>query len=436
MPQQRTIAREVALSGVGIHTGVHGTVTFRPAPEHHGIVFARTDLPGAPRVTVRPENAVYDPNAGRRTILSENGVQIHTMEHVLATVSGLKLDNLLIETTTMEMVEPEDGSALAFAQLLRGAGAVDQAASRRHLKISKPVTLKDGAAELTAVPGEGYRVTFTIDYDHPAVGTQTFTFDGQEETFVKEIAPARTFVLQRDVEMLKAQGLIKGGTLSNAVVIVDNGVVNEGGLRFPNEFVRHKVLDLMGDLALLGAPIQGHVIAFRSGHASHVQFVQKVAREIPRAGRRESRPRGEWDITAIMDIMPHRYPFLLIDRILELEEGRRVVGQKNVTINEPFFQGHFPGGHPVMPGVLIIEAMAQCGGVLLLNMVDDPSSKLVYFIGIDAAKFRRPVLPGDTLRFELTLEKMKGRICRMRGEAFVDGVLVAEAVLTSSIVDR
>jgi len=435
MPQQRTIAREVALSGVGIHTGVHGTVTFRPAPEHHGIVFARTDLPGAPRVTVRPENAVYDPKAGRRTILSEDGVQIHTMEHVLATVSGLKLDNLLIETTTMEMVEPEDGSALAFAQLLRGAGAVEQAASRRHLKISKPVTLRDGAAELTAVPGEGYRVTFTIDYDHPAVGTQTFTFDGQEDTFVKEIAPARTFVLQRDVEELKAQGLIKGGTLSNAVVIGDKGVVNEGGLRFPNEFVRHKVLDLMGDLALLGAPIQGHVIAFRSGHASHVQFVQKVAHEIPRAGRRENRPRGEWDITAIMDIMPHRYPFLLVDRILELEEGRRVVGQKNVTINEPFFQGHFPG-HPVMPGVLIIEAMAQCGGVLLLNMVDDPSSKLVYFIGIDAAKFRRPVLPGDTLRFELTLEKMKGRICRMRGEAFVDGALVAEAVLTSSIVDR
>jgi UDP-3-O-[3-hydroxymyristoyl] N-acetylglucosamine deacetylase/3-hydroxyacyl-[acyl-carrier-protein] dehydratase len=435
MPQQRTIAREVALNGVGIHTGEAGTVTFKPAPEHHGIVFARVDLPGSPRVTVRPENAVYDPKAGRRTILAENGVQIHTMEHVLATVSGLKLDNLLIETTTMEMVEPEDGSALAFAVLLKSAGTVEQAATRRHLKISKPVSLRDGAAELTAVPGEGYRVTFTIDYDHPSVGTQTFTFDGEEDTFVKEIAPARTFVLQRDVEMLKAQGLIKGGSLSNAVVIGDKGVVNEGGLRFANEFVRHKVLDLMGDLALLGAPIQGQVFAFRSGHESHVKFVHKVAHEIPRAGRREHRPRAEWDISAIMDIMPHRYPFLLIDRILELEEGKRVVGQKNVTINEPFFQGHFPG-HPVMPGVLIIEAMAQCGGVLLLNMVDDPSGKLVYFIGIDAAKFRRPVLPGDTLRFELVLEKMKGRICRMRGEAFVDGALVAEAVLTSSIVDR
>jgi len=435
MPQQRTIAREVALNGVGIHTGEAGTVTFKPAPEHHGIVFARVDLAGSPRVTVRPENAVYDPKAGRRTILAENGVQIHTMEHVLATVSGLKLDNLLIETTTMEMVEPEDGSAIAFAELLREAGAVEQAATRRHLKIAKSVTLRDRGAELTAVPGEGFRITFTIDYDHPAVGTQTITFDVAEDAFIKEIAPARTFVLQRDVEALRAQGLIKGGTLSNAVVIGDEGVMNDGGLRFPNEFVRHKVLDLMGDLALLGAPIQGHVIAYRSGHESHVQFIQKIAHETPRAGRRDNRPRGEWDITAIMDIMPHRYPFLLVDRILELDEGKRVVGQKNVTINEPFFEGHFPG-HPVMPGVLIIEAMAQCGGVLLLNMVDDPSNKLVYFIGIDAAKFRRPVLPGDTLRFELTLEKLKGRICRMRGEAFVDGALVAEAVLTSSIVNR
>jgi UDP-3-O-[3-hydroxymyristoyl] N-acetylglucosamine deacetylase/3-hydroxyacyl-[acyl-carrier-protein] dehydratase len=199
--------------------------------------------------------------------------------------------------------------------------------------------------------------------------------------------------------------------------------------------VRHKVLDLMGDLSLLGGPILGHIIAVRSGHQSHVEFVKKLAREIPRAGRRPGRPPGEWDIGAILDIMPHRYPFLLIDRILDLEEGKRVVGQKNVTINEPFFAGHFPG-HPVMPGVLIIEAMAQCGGVLLLNMVDDPSGKLVYFIGIDDAKFRRPVLPGDVLRFELSIEKFKGRICRMRATATVDGQLAAEATLTSSIVER
>ena len=434
MRLQRTIAHSAQLSGVGIHTGEAGTVTFLPAPEHHGIVFVRADLPGRPQVRVRPENAIYDPKAGRRTILAENGVQIHTMEHVLATVTGLGIDNLVIETTAMEIIEPEDGSALAFAQKLRGAKIIDQKATRRHLKITRPVTLREGAIELAAVPSDQFRITFTIDYDHQAVGAQTITFDVEEEAFVREIAPARTFVLQRDVEMLQAQGLIKGGTLSNAVVIGDKGVVNDGGLRFPNEFVRHKVLDLLGDLTLLGAPIQGHVLAFRSGHSTHVEFVKKIAREIPRAGRRADRPPGEWDITAVMDIMPHRYPFLLIDRILELEEGKRVVGQKNVTINEPFFQGHFPG-HPVMPGVLIIEAMAQCGGVLLLNMVDDPAGKLVYFIGIDNAKFRRPVRPGDVLRFELTLEKLKGRICRMSGKAFVDGQLACEATLTSSIVD-
>jgi UDP-3-O-[3-hydroxymyristoyl] N-acetylglucosamine deacetylase/3-hydroxyacyl-[acyl-carrier-protein] dehydratase len=435
MRPQRTIAQSAQLSGVGIHTGEAGTVTFLPAPEHHGIVFVRADLPGRPKVTVRPENATYDPKAGRRTILTENGVQIHTMEHVLATVTGLGIDNLVIETTAMEIIEPEDGSALAFAQKLQGAKIIDQKATRRHLKITKPVTLREGAIELAAVPSDRFRITFTIDYDHQAVGAQTITFDVEEDAFVREIAPARTFVLQRDVEMLQAQGLIKGGTLSNAVVIGDKGVVNDGGLRFPNEFVRHKVLDLLGDLTLLGAPIQGHVLAFRSGHSTHVEFVKKLAREIPRSGRRSDRPAGEWDITAVMGIMPHRYPFLLVDRILELEEGKRVVGQKNVTINEPFFQGHFPG-HPVMPGVLIIEAMAQCGGVLLLNMVDDPSGKLVYFIGIDNAKFRRPVKPGDVLRFELTLEKLKGRICRMSGKAFVDGQLACEATLTASIVDR
>jgi UDP-3-O-[3-hydroxymyristoyl] N-acetylglucosamine deacetylase/3-hydroxyacyl-[acyl-carrier-protein] dehydratase len=384
---------------------------------------------------VRPENAVYDQGAGRRTILAEGGVEIHTMEHLLATVTGLGLDNLVMETSAMEIAEPEDGSAAPIAALLRTAGTVEQKAGRRHIKISKPVTYRHGDVELTAVPYDKFRISFTIDYDHPAVGTQYASWDIDDGVFEREIAPARTFVLERDVAALRASGLIRGGSLANAVVIGDQGVVNDGGLRFPDEFVRHKVLDLMGDLTLLGGPILGHIIAARSGHQSHVEFVRKLAKEIPRAGRRAGRPRGEWDITSIIDLMPHRYPILLIDRILELEEGKRVVGQKNVTINEPFFAGHFPG-HPVMPGVLIIEAMAQCGGVLLLNMVDDPSGKIVYFIGIDEAKFRRPVVPGDVLRFELTVDKFKGRICRMRGTATVEGQLVAEALLTSSLVER
>jgi UDP-3-O-acyl N-acetylglucosamine deacetylase len=293
MRPQRTIAQSARLGGVGIHTGEAGTVTFLPAPENHGIVFVRSDLPGRPRVHVRPENAMYDPKAGRRTILAENGVQVHTMEHVLATVSGLGIDNLVIETSTMEIIEPEDGSALAFAQQLQAARIVDQKAGRRHLKIQRPVSMREGPIELTALPSDRFRITFTIDYDHPAVGAQTISFDVEEETFVKEIAPARTFVLQRDVEALQAQGLIKGGTLSNAVVIGDKGVVNDGGLRFPNEFVRHKALDLLGDLTLLGAPLQGHVIAFRSGHSTHVEFVESWrarcrARGGAMAGRRAS----------------------------------------------------------------------------------------------------------------------------------------------------
>ncbi len=302
------------------------------------------------------------------------------------------------------------------------------------------MTLDDGGVQLLALPHDGLRITFTIDYPDKVVGTQSATFDLDPETFEREIAPARTFVLMRDVEALRNAGLIKGGSLANAVVVEDGKVLSDEPLRFPDEFVRHKILDLLGDLSLLGGPILGHVVAFRSGHQSHVKFVRKLEQAtVNSAG--SARPAvnaaGEqiWDISAIERIMPHRYPILLVDRILEADRGRSVVGIKNVTINEPFFAGHFPG-HPIMPAVLIIEAMAQVGGFMLLNRVEDPESKLVYFMGIDNAKFRRPVIPGDQLRFELKLLKLKGRICKMHGEAYVDGNLVAEADLLSSVIDR
>jgi UDP-3-O-[3-hydroxymyristoyl] N-acetylglucosamine deacetylase/3-hydroxyacyl-[acyl-carrier-protein] dehydratase len=432
---QRTIAKPVSFDGVGLHTGERGCVTFRPAPADTGVRFVRADLKGRPEVLVRPENAHFEPSAGRRTILQQGSVQIHTMEHILAAVAGLGLDNLEIEVTTMETPEPADGSAEPVARLLREAGLVDQEKPKRYIKVTKPVLWAENGIELGAVPYDGLRISFTIDYDHPMVGRQSLSLDIDEGSFMEQIAPARTFVLERDLESLRRAGWIKGGRLESAVVVGERGLLNPEPLRFPDEFVRHKVLDLLGDLFLLGRPLLGHVSALRSGHQSHVAFVKRLKESLPLPGRRPGAPADEWDTTAIMDILPHRYPFLLVDRITHLEEGQSIEGIKNVTINEPFFQGHFPG-HPIMPAVLIIEAMAQVGGLLLLNSVDDPTDKLVYFMGIDGARFRRPVTPGDQLRFKVTLLKLKGAISKMRGEAFVEDQLVAEAELLATVVDK
>ena len=423
------------MEGIGLHTGLAGRLTFRPAPEDAGVSFVRTDLPHHPAVSVRPENAHFDPTAGRRTILQEHGVQVHTMEHVLAAASGLGIDNLVIETSALEVPEPADGSAAPIAACLMQAGLVDQNRPKRHVKVTKPVHWSADGVSLSATPYRGFRITFTIRYDHPLIGEQTLSLDITPSTFMEQIAPARTFVLERDLELLRAAGWIKGGRLESAIVVGEHGILNRDPLRFPDEFVRHKVLDLLGDLFLLGGPLLGHITAECSGHQSHVAFVKHLREVLPLPGRRPGAPPGEWDITSIMDIMPHRYPFLLVDRIQSLEEGHSIEGIKNVTINEPFFQGHFPG-HPIMPAVLILEAMAQVGGLLLLHSVDDPNDKLMYFMGIDAAKFRKPVIPGDQLRLKLTLLKLKNRISKMRGEAYVDDQLVAEAELLATVVDR
>ena len=432
---QKTIVRPVTLEGVGLHTGERGRVTFRPAAENTGVRFVRVDLPGAPAVDVRPENAFFDPQAGRRTILQQDGVQVHSMEHALAAIAGLGLDNVIVETDRMEIPEPSDGSAAPIAQALLGAGVETQTRRKRHIKVTKPVHWTDGDVALSAVPYNGLRLSFTIVYDHPLIGTQSLSLDIDEATFLKEIASARTFVLERDLEALRRAGWIKGGRLESAVVVGDERLLNPEPLRFRYEFVRHKLLDLLGDLFLLGGPVLGHVSAMRSGHEGHVAFVKRLKETLPLPGRRAGGPPDEWDITAILDIMPHRYPMLLVDRITALEEGHSIEGLKNVTINEPFFQGHFPG-HPIMPAVLILEAMAQVGGLLLLHSVDDPNDKLMYFMGIDGAKFRRPVTPGDQLRLRVTLVKLKNRTSKMRGEAYVDGQLVAEADLLATVVDR
>ncbi|HEU4333827.1 MAG TPA: bifunctional UDP-3-O-[3-hydroxymyristoyl] N-acetylglucosamine deacetylase/3-hydroxyacyl-ACP dehydratase [Candidatus Eisenbacteria bacterium] len=435
---QRTLARSIAYDGVGLHTGVPCHAEFRPAPPGSGIRFVRVDLPGQPEIPVSPRYASADMDQMRRTILKNGAAEVHTVEHVLAAASGLEIDNLTVALTAAEPPEPTDGSASAYVALFREAGLVEQAAPRRYFQVTEPIRYEENGVVLAAFPHDGLRVTFTIEYPNAFHGTQHATYDITPDVFAKEIAPARTFVLERDIEALRAKGMIRGGSLRNAVVVKPDGVLNEDGLRFEDEMVRHKILDFLGDLTLLGRPARGHFLSIKSGHASNVRFVQRLAAAAGEPSGASDAANGSGpislDITAIERIMPHRYPFLLVDRILSLEPAR-VVGIKNVTINEPFFVGHFPG-HPIMPAVLIVEAMAQCGGVLLLNRVERPKEKLVYFMGIDNAKFRKPVRPGDQLRFELTLLRLKQRICKMEGKAYVDGDLVAEAELLSSIVDR
>jgi len=433
---QRTLGGAVSFKGVGLHTGESVTLTVHPAPPGSGITFVRGDLPDAPEIRVQPTSAAGESESLRRTVLRGGGAEVHTVEHVLAALAGLGIDNARLELTGREVPEPTDGSAAPFVALLRQAGVVEQPVPRAPLVIRHPVVYQSGDVQIVGLPGEGLRLTFTLQFDNPILGTQHRSCEITPESFSREIASARTFVLYRDVEQLRARGLIRGGSLQNAVVVKDDGILNEDPLRFPDEPVRHKLLDLLGDLALLGRPVQGQIHAIRSGHAHNLRFVRQLEREHAPGTELESMlDRVHFDISQIERIMPHRYPFLLVDRILFLQDRQRVVGLKNVTVNEPFFVGHFPG-HPIMPAVLIIEAMAQVGGVMLLTTVDDPSAKLVYFMGIDNARFRRPVRPGDQLIFDLELVRLKSRTCQMAGRAYVRGQLVAEADLLSSIVDR
>ncbi|MBD3368408.1 MAG: bifunctional UDP-3-O-[3-hydroxymyristoyl] N-acetylglucosamine deacetylase/3-hydroxyacyl-ACP dehydratase [Candidatus Eisenbacteria bacterium] len=431
--RQRTLAQQCSYKGIGIHTGEEATVTFRPAPPDSGVSFVRTDIEGAPTIPASLTHVVRSKDTPRRTTLSKDGVKIYTVEHVLAALMGLGIDNVVVEIDSAEPAEPVDGSCKPFVDILTSAGLEEQDAPLQHLEILEPVSFEHGDVCLTAAPHDGLRLSFLIDYDNPTIGTQYASFDVTEETFVSEIAPARTFALESDVAGLKEQGLIRGGSLENAILVGEDGVVNEGELRFPDEFARHKVLDLLGDLALLGRPLRGSVHAKKSGHATNVRFVEAI-RDAVRQGKVRYGATTNWDIDAIEEVMPHRYPFLLVDRILELD-SRRVVGTKSFTMNEWFFVGHFPG-HPIVPAVLIIEAMAQVGGFLLLSRVEDREKKLVYFMGIDNARFRRPVRPGDTVRFELELLRLRGGTCKMRGSAYVKGDLVADGDLWSQVVDR
>jgi len=433
---QKTVAKAVSLSGVGLHTGQQSELTLTPAPVNTGIVFQVQTAEGVVEIPALVENTDRANEGTRQTRLVKDDVVIHTVEHVLSALAGLGITNCYLQLIGGEPPITVCGSAVPYVELIREAGIEEQGLPALCYPITQPVSYRHGDALITAEPADRFLLTCSIAYADPLIGMQEATFEIRPEVFAAELAPARTFVLLEDVEALRARGLAQGGSLDNALV-VDGGKLMEGQqLRFSDEFVRHKILDLLGDLCLLGMPIQGHVTAHLGGHDANVAFTRLLAKSERRMARiYPPRNADHWDIGSIMELMPHRYPFLLVDRIIDLEPGKRVTGLKNVTINEPFFPGHFPG-HPIMPAVLITEAMAQVGGVLLLSSVQDPQSKLVYFSGIDKARFRAPVTPGDQLRFELELVKLRGPICKMRGVAYVGDAKVAEADLMSNIVDR
>ena len=420
---RRTIAKPVTLEGVGLHLGVACRLTFQPAASGMGIRFIRTDRPGNPVIPAVVEHAVL---TERRTQLGDGEDAIHTVEHVLAAVAGAELDDVTIE---LDGPEPPimDGSAVAFLEALQAAGMAAQQGRPQYLTLRTPVRVVDGESVYEAHPSEALDLSVTIDFPHPLIGRQECRYAVTPDVFAREIAPARTFGFVREVDALRSMGLIRGGSTQNVVVLDAEGVV-ENTLRWPDEFVRHKALDCVGDLALAGRRVRARVVAHKPSHRGTILLVRELTKQ---AGKE----RNVIGIEEIMKVLPHRYPFLLVDRILEIEPGKRIVGLKNVTINEPFFQGHFPG-HPIMPGVLIIEAMAQVGGMLLMGSVDDPETKVVYFMSLDNVKWRRPVKPGDQLRFELEVVQIRGRICRMNGLAKVDGELVAEAEMAAMVRDR
>jgi UDP-3-O-[3-hydroxymyristoyl] N-acetylglucosamine deacetylase/3-hydroxyacyl-[acyl-carrier-protein] dehydratase len=466
-PNQRTIRASNRFEGVGLHTGNESTIEFHPAPENYGIRFVRKDIEGSPEI---PALVDFVSDISRGTTLTNDGASVHTVEHVLAAVVGLEIDNVRIELTANEP-PIGDGSAEPYVSTLMSAGFDEQTAARAYLVIDEAISYSNEAkgVEMVALPlADDYRMTVMVDYHNPALGSQHTGLFSLQKEFVTEFAPARTFCFLHEVEMLREHGLIKGGNLDNAIVIVDrdleeselarlsiklgitdsvilgtNGVLNNRQLRYKNEPARHKLLDLLGDLALVGAPMQAQILAARPGHASNVEFARKLRKQFAKKSLLKkytptSTKHVIFDIEAIERIMPHRYPMLLIDRILEMDldsGARRIVGMKNVTYNEPFFMGHFPG-RPVMPGVLILEAMAQAGGMLLLNSVEEPEKKLIFFMSIDKAKFRKPVTPGDRLIFELKMMRERGKTFQMAGTATVDGQLVAEAEFMAAIVDK
>ena len=459
--KQKTIKKPITVSGVGLHTGAKVNLTFKPAPENHWYKFVRTDIDGSPVIDVDAFNVV---DTSRGTTLQQNGARISTTEHALAALVGLQLDNIIIEVDGPE-VPIMDGSAAPFVEALLSVGFEEQDAEREVYVLNEVLSYEEPSrnVEMLAVPSPEYRITVMVDYNSPVLGTQHAQLHKMEE-FQNDFGPCRTFCFLHELESLVKHDLIKGGDLNNAIVVVDReisqekldelaklfnkprvevkekGILNNVQLHFQNEPARHKLLDIIGDFALVGMPFQGHILAARPGHAANVEFA-KVIKEVIKRDRNQKvrtydlNATPVYDINKITKMLPHRIPFLLIDKIMELEADR-VVGVKNVTMNEWFFQGHFPE-NPVMPGVLLIEAMAQTGGILVLNTVPDPENYWTYFMKINEARFKQKVMPGDTVIFDLKLiSPIRRGICHMKGEAIVGDKVVMEAEMMAQIVKK
>lgn len=451
--KQRTISREVSLSDVGLHTGKKVNLTFCPVKENFGIKFQRIDLEGQPIIEADVD---YVTDIQRGTTLTKNGNSVSTIEHSLAALTGLGIDNCLIKIDSQE-VPIMDGSSKPFIEILKKAGIKELGADKNYFVITEPIkfTIEDKGIELIALPDDHYNITSMIDYESPVLGKQFATLDKIED-FEEEIASSRTFCFLHELEFLAKHNLIKGGDLSNAIVVVDKviekerldeiakilnkpsvevkeeGILDNIELRHANEPARHKLLDIVGDLTLVGRPIKGKIIASKPGHGPNTEFAKLIKKSIKKMEKNFDVSNIALDVEGIKKILPHRPPFLMVDRIIELTP-ERVVGVKNVSINEDLFRGHFPN-QPIFPGVLQVEAMAQVGGVLVLSQFEDPENYLTYFMKMDNVKFRKMVVPGDTLVFELTyLSPYRRGIAHMLGKAYVNGELVTEAEMMAKI---
>ncbi|PJJ60159.1 bifunctional UDP-3-O-[3-hydroxymyristoyl] N-acetylglucosamine deacetylase/3-hydroxyacyl-ACP dehydratase [Hymenobacter chitinivorans] len=459
--KQHTIKAPVTVSGIGLHTGVSANMTFCPAPVNHGYKFQRIDLPGQPVVDADVDNVV---DLSRGTTIEQNGARVNTVEHTLAALVGLQIDNVMIQ---LDGPEPPimDGSSYEFIKAIQEAGLEEQNALRNYYEIPEEIRYVENgrAVEIAALPLNDYRLTVMVDYNSPVLGSQHASLTDITQ-FTAEISSSRTFCFLHELEALYKSNLIKGGDLSNAIVVVDRvvsdeeltelatmlgkpkvavkkeGILNNVDLRYKNEPARHKLLDLVGDLALVGRPLKGQILAARPGHAANVAFAKKIKKKMMEANTSpvpSYDPNREpvMDINQIMQVLPHRYPFLLIDKVIHLD-ATTVTSIKNVTINEPFFTGHYPG-NPVFPGVLQVEAMAQTGGILVLNTVPDPENYTPYFLGIENCRFRKMVKPGDTIIFRCQLlSPIKRGIAKMKGQAFVNGKVVMEAEMSAAIVRK